>query len=48
MKVTIVTVYSNTTVVDDLEELIFEISEAEPEVYTELSVQRFNGGLTAE
>jgi len=48
MKVTIVTVYSNTTVVDDLEELIFEISEAEPEVYTELSVQHFNGGMTAE
>lgn len=48
MKVTIVTVYSNASVVDDIEELIFEISEAEPEVYTELNVQRSNGGLTAE
>ena len=48
MKVTIVTVYSNATVVDDVEELIFEVSEAEPEVYTELSIQRFNGGLSAE
>jgi hypothetical protein len=48
MKVTIVTVYSNASVVDDLEELIFEISEAEPDAYTELTVQRFNGGLTAE
>ncbi|MCI0623190.1 MAG: hypothetical protein L0387_16300 [Acidobacteria bacterium] len=48
MKVTIVTVYSNAGVVDDLEELIFEVSEAEPEVYTELSIQRFGGGLSAE
>ena len=48
MKVTIVTVYSNARVVDDVEELIFEVSEAEPEVYTELSIQRFNGGLSAE
>ena len=48
MKVTIITVYSNATVVDDVEELIFEVSEAEPEVYTELSIQRFNGGLSAE
>ncbi len=47
MKVTIITVYSNATVVDDVEELIFEVSEAEPEVYTELSIQRFNGGLSA-
>ena len=48
MKVTIVTVYSNASVVDDIEELFFDISEAEPEVYTELSIQRFTGGLTAE
>lgn len=48
MKVTIVTVYSKTNVIDDIEELIFEISEADPQVYTELTVQRFNGGLTAE
>jgi hypothetical protein len=48
MKVTIVTVYSNASAVDDIEELIFEISEAEPQVYTELNVQRFSGGLTAE
>ena len=48
MKVTIVTAYSNASVVDDIEELFFDISEAEPEVYTELSIQRFTGGLTAE
>jgi hypothetical protein len=48
MKVTIVTVYSKANVIDDIEELIFEISEADPQVYTELTVQRFNGGLTAE
>lgn len=48
MKVTILTVYSNAKVVDDIEELVFEISEAEPEVYTELNVQRANGSLVAE
>ncbi len=48
MKVTIVTVYSNASIVDDIEELIFDISEARPEVYTELNVGRFTGGLTAE
>jgi hypothetical protein len=48
MKVTIVTIYSKANVIDDIEELIFEISEADPQVYTELTVQRFNGGLTAE
>jgi hypothetical protein len=48
MKVTIVTVYSKADVIDDIEEVIFEVSEAEPEIYTELNVQRFNGGLTAE
>lgn len=48
MKVTIVTVYSNAGIVDDIEELIFDVSEAEPQLYTELTVSRFSGGLTAE
>ncbi len=48
MKVTILTVYSNANVVDDIEELVFEISEADPQTHTELNIQRFPGGLTAE
>jgi hypothetical protein len=48
MKVTILTVYSNANVVDDIEELVFEISEADPQTHTELNIQRFTGGLTAE
>jgi hypothetical protein len=48
MKVTIVTIYSNVTVIDDIEELILDISEAEPATYTELNIQRNNGSLVAE
>jgi hypothetical protein len=48
MKVTIVTVYSNATIIDDIEELILDLSEAEPTVYTELNIQRSNGSLVAE
>ena len=48
MKVTILTVYSNPNVIDDIEELIFDIAEAEPQVYTELNIQRNNGSLVAE
>jgi hypothetical protein len=48
MKVTIVTVYSNATIIDDIEELILDVSEAEPAVYTELNIQRNNGSLVAE
>jgi len=48
MKVTIVTVYSNASIIDDIEELILDISEAEPGVYTELNIQRNDGSLVAE
>jgi hypothetical protein len=48
MKVTIVTIYSNVTGIDDIEELILDISEAEPATYTELNIQRNNGSLVAE
>jgi len=48
MKVTIVTVYSNVTVIDDIEELILDISEDEPATYTELNIQRTDGSLVAE
>ena len=48
MKVTILTVYSNPNVIDDIEELVFDIAEAEPQVYTELNIQRNNGSLVAE
>jgi hypothetical protein len=48
MKVTILTVYSNPNVIDDIEELIFDIAEAEPQVYTELNIQRNDGSLVAE
>jgi hypothetical protein len=48
MKVTILTVYSTANVIDDIEELIFDIAEAEPQVYTELNIQRHNGSLVAE
>jgi len=48
MKVTIVTVYSNATTIDDIEELILDVSEAEPTFYTELTIQRNNGSLVAE
>jgi len=48
MKVTILTVYSTANVIDDIEELIFDIAEADPQVYTELNIQRHNGSLVAE
>jgi hypothetical protein len=48
MKVTIVTVYSNATIIDDIEELILDISEAEPPTYTELNIQRTDVSLVAE
>jgi hypothetical protein len=48
MKVTIVTIYSNVKVIDDLEELILDMAEAEPAIYTELNIQRTDGGLVAE
>jgi hypothetical protein len=48
MKVTILTVYSNPSVIDDVEELIFDTSEAEPQNYTEVNIQRSNGVLVGE
>jgi len=48
MKVTIVTVFSNAAVIDDIEEMILEASEAEPGNYTELNIQCGTSSLTAE
>ena len=48
MKVTIVTVFSHAVVIDDIEELILEASEAEPDNYTELNIQCGSSTLTAE
>ena len=48
MKVTIVTVFSNASVIDDIEEMILESSEAAPENYTELNIQCGTNTLTAE
>jgi hypothetical protein len=48
MKVTIITVFSTSVVIDDIEELILESSEAEPENYTELNIQCGTGSMTAE
>jgi hypothetical protein len=48
MKVTILTVYSSSSVLDDLEVLIKRIADAAPETYTDLNVQKNNGGLVAE
>ena len=48
MKVTILTIYSSASVIDDLEELILDLSEQEPEIYTELNVESGEGSFTAE
>jgi hypothetical protein len=48
MKVTILTVYSSSNVIDEIESLIQRVSEAEPSVYTDVNVQRNNGGLVGE
>jgi uncharacterized protein YabN with tetrapyrrole methylase and pyrophosphatase domain len=48
MKVTILTVYSSSNVIDEIESLIQKVSEAEPSVYTDVNVQRNNGGLVGE
>jgi hypothetical protein len=48
MKVTIVTVFSNATVIDDIEEMILESSEAEPDNFAELNIQCGSNSLTAE
>ena len=48
MKVTIITVFSHAAVIDDIEELILESSEAEPDNYTELNIQCGASSLTAE
>jgi hypothetical protein len=48
MKVTILTIYSSASVIDDLEELILDLSEEEPEIYTDLNVENDEGSFTAE
>jgi hypothetical protein len=48
MKVTILTVYSNTSVVDGIEALIHEVAATAPDTFTDLNVQKNNGGLVAE
>ncbi|MEW5976564.1 MAG: hypothetical protein AB1898_12250 [Acidobacteriota bacterium] len=48
MKVTIVTVYSTANIVDDIEELVLDLADADPANYTELNIQRTEGGLVAE
>ena len=48
MKVTILTIYSSDNVIDDLEELILEMSEEEPQIYTELNIETGEGNFTAE
>jgi len=48
MKVTIVTVFSSAAVIDDIEEMILESSEAEPNNYAELNIQCGISSLTAE
>jgi hypothetical protein len=48
MKVTILTVYSSSNVIDEIESLIHNVSEAEPSVYMDVNVQRNNGGLVGE
>ena len=48
MKVTILTVYSNSNVVEEIEGLIRQSSETEPGIFTEVNLQRNNGGLVGE
>lgn len=48
MKVTILTIYSSDNVIDDLEELILEMSEQEPQIYAELNIESGEGNFTAE
>ncbi len=48
MKVTILTVYSNSNVIDEVEGMIRKVSEAEPGVFTDVNLQRNNGGLVGE
>ena len=48
MKVTILTVYSSAGVIKDLEKLIQELSEQEPDIYTDLNLDNEEGTFTAE
>lgn len=48
MKVTILTAYTNSSVADQIENLIQQAAQTEPDVYNELNFQRGNGGLVAE
>ena len=48
MKVTILTVYSSASVTRDLEKVILELTEQEPEIYTDLNIDNEEGTLTAE
>ncbi len=48
MKVTILTVYSSASVTRDLEKVILELTEQEPEIYTDLNIDNEEGSFTAE
>ena len=48
MKVTILTIYSSDNVIDELEELILEMSKQEPQIYTELNIETGEENFTAE
>ena len=48
MKVTILTVYSSASVTRDLEKVILELTEQEPEIYTDLNIDNEEGTFTAE
>jgi hypothetical protein len=48
MKVTILTAYTNSSVADQIENLIQQAAQTEPDIYNELNFQRGNGGLVAE
>ena len=48
MKVTILTVYSNTSIMDQVETILEDVADAQPEVYNELNIQRKSGFLVAE
>lgn len=48
MKVTILTVYSSAGVIKELEKLISKMTEQDPEVYTDLNMDKEEGTFTAE
>ena len=48
MKVTILTVYSKPSVVDEIEELVVAMSSQEPQIYNEVNTDKGEGSLTAE